>query len=112
MIKNTFTFKKAVPLIVFLVLFSVGLAARAATTMNGKEVAPYVGHIVSHNERTGEIVVKTDNSTGHWRLSDHTVVFSGKERLTLSEVWSKTKKVRVHVSKDGEVQRITVLEWK
>ena len=109
MARKMFTLKKVMPVIVFTVLFSVGLAARAATIMNGKEVTPYVGHIVSHNERTGEIVVKTDNSTGHWRLSNHTVVFSGKERLTLSEVWSKTKKVRVHVSKDGEVQRITVL---
>jgi hypothetical protein len=111
MVRNTFTFKKVVALIVFFVLFSVGLAAGAATIMNGKEVTPYIGHIVSHNERTGEIVVKTDNSTGHWKLNNHTVVFSGKDRLTLSEVWSKTKKVRVHVSKDGEVQRITVLEW-
>jgi hypothetical protein len=112
MARRTFTFKKVVLLIVFFVLFSVGSAARAATIMNGKEVTPYIGHIVSHNERMGEIVVKTDNSTGHWRLSNHTVVLSGKDRLTLSEVWSKTKEVRVHVSKDGEVQRITVLEWK
>lgn len=112
MARKTFTFKKVVPLIVFFVVFGVSSAVRAATIMNGKEVTPYIGHIVSHNERTGEIVIKTDNSAGHWRLSNHTVVFSGKDRLTLSEVWSKTKKVRVYVSKDGEVQRITVLEWK
>ena len=112
MARKTFMLKKVVPLIVCLVVFGVGSAAGAATIMNGKEVTPYIGHIVSHNERTGEIVVKTEKSTGHWRVSNHTVVFSGKDRLTLSEVWSKTKKVRVHVSKDGEVQRITVLEWK
>lgn len=112
MARKAFTVKKVVPLIVFFVVFSVGSAARSATIMNGKEVTPYIGHIVSHNERTGEIVVKTDNSTGHWRLSNRTVVFFGKDRLTLSEIWSKTKEVRVYVSKDGEVQRITVLEWK
>jgi len=71
-----------------------------------------LGHIVSHNKKTGGIVIKTDKSSGHWRLSNHTVVLSGKKRLTLSEIWSKTQKVRVHVSKDGEVQRIFVLQWK
>jgi len=106
------TFKKAIALMVFVVVFGFSSAVMAATIMNGKEVTPYIGHIVSHNERTGEIVIKTDSSTGHWRLSNHTVVLSGKDRLILSEIWRKTKKVRVHVSKDGEVQRITVLEWK
>jgi len=112
MAHKSFTLRRVIPLIAFVVVFSVGAAVRAATIMNGKEVTPYVGHIVSHNERTGEIVVQTDKSTGHWRLSNHTVVLYGKDRLALSEIWRKTKKVRVHVSKDGEVQRITVLEWK
>jgi hypothetical protein len=71
-----------------------------------------LGHIVSHNKSMGEVVIKTDKSSGHWRLSNHTVVLSGKKRLTPSEIWSKTQKVRVHVSKDGEVQQIFVLEWK
>jgi len=106
------TFKKAIPSILFIVVFSISSTVMAATIMNGKEVTPYIGHIVSHNERTGEIVIKTDNSTDQWRLSNHTVVLSGKKRLTLSEIWSKTQKVRVHVSKDGEIQRISVLEWK
>jgi len=88
------------------------IAASAQTIMNGKEVRPYTGHIVSHNDRTGEIVVKTDNSTGHWRLNSHVVVLSGKERLELANIWGKTKLVQVYVSKDGEVQRINVLEWK
>jgi hypothetical protein len=94
------------------VLLSANYAVLAGTIMNGKEVTPYTGYIVSHNERTGEIVVKTENSTGHWRLSSHVVVLSGKERLALPEIWRKTKTVQVYVSKDGEVQRINVLEWK
>ena len=91
---------------------SFNALAIAQTVMNGKEVKVYTGQIISHNDRTDGIVVKTDNSTGHWKLSHHTVVFSGKERLNLSDVWGKTKKVEVFVSKDGEVQRISVLEWK
>ena len=71
-----------------------------------------LGHIVSHNKKAEGIVIKTDKSTGHWRLSNHTVVLSGKKRLTLSEISSKIQKVRVHASKDGEIQRIFVLEWK
>jgi hypothetical protein len=75
-----------------------------------------LGHIVSHNKshnkKMGEVVIKTDKSTDHRRLSNHTVVLSGKKRLTLSEIWSKTQKVRVHVSRDREVRRIFVLEWK
>jgi len=71
-----------------------------------------LGHIVSHNKKAEGIVIKTDKSTGHWRLSNHTVVLSGKKRLTLSEISSKIQKVLVHASKDGEIQRIFVLEWK
>ena len=99
-------------MMILVVLLCVSSPIVAETIMNGKEVKMYVGHIVSHNERTGEIVIKTDNSTGHWRLSDHTVVLSGKERINLSDIWGKTKNVEVFVSKDGEVQRINVLEWK
>ena len=112
MTRKLFAFKSAFALMLFVVVCGVSPAFLAATVMNGKEVTPYVGHIVSHNERTGQIVVKTENSTGHWRLSDHCVVLHGKERLQLSDIWGKTEKVQVWVSKDGEVQRITVLEWK
>jgi hypothetical protein len=94
------------------VLFLACIAASAQTIMNGKEVRPYTGQIVSHNDRTGEIVIKTENSTGHWRLHRHVTVLSGRERLELSDIWGKTRLVQVWVSKDGEVQRITVLEWK
>lgn len=109
---NVFKSKKAIALLVFVVLFAVSSIVSAETIMNGKEVKAYIGHIVSHNERTGEIVIKTDNSTGHWRLSHHTVVLSGRERLSLADIWGKTRLVRVYVSRDGEVQRISVLEWK
>jgi len=95
-----------------LLVLCLGAAVTAQTMMNGKEVRPYIGHIVSHNDRTNEIVVKMDNSTGHWRLSPHTVVLSGQERLQLVDIWGKTQRVEVYVSKDGEVERITVLEWK
>jgi hypothetical protein len=111
MTKN-FWVKRIGVLVVIAVFLAVSSAAIAGTIMNGKEVKPYTGHIVSHNERTSEIVVKTENSTGHWKLSHHTVVLFGKERLNFSEIWRKTKKVEVFVSKDGEVQRISVLEWK
>lgn len=80
--------------------------------MNGKEVTPYTGQILSHNERTGEIVIKTDSSKGRWRLGQHTVVLFGNERMVPSEIGGKTKKVKALVSKDGEVQRIDVLKWK
>lgn len=104
--------KTAISLLILVVLLAVGSLASAQTIMNGKEVKEYVGHIVSHNSRTGEIVIKTENSTGHWRLSHHTVVFSGNERLYLDEIWRQTRLVRVYVSRDGEIQRINVLEWK
>jgi hypothetical protein len=112
MTRRFLTFKKALALMSFVVVFGVRPVVLDATIMNGKEVTPYIGQIVSHNERTGQIVIKMDKSTGHWRLSKHTVVLSGKERLTLSDIWGKTQKVQVYVSKDGEVQRISVLEWK
>jgi hypothetical protein len=40
-----------------------------------------LGHIVSHNKKAGEIVIKTDKSTGHRRLSNHAVILSGKKRV-------------------------------
>jgi hypothetical protein len=106
------TFRNAIALMLFVVVCGVSPAVLDATIMNGKEVTPHVGQIVSHNERIGQIVIKMENSTGHWRLSNHCVVLHEKERLQLSDIWGKTQKVQVWVSKDGEVQRITVLEWK
>jgi uncharacterized alkaline shock family protein YloU len=103
--------KKVTALAVFIVVFAISSMA-GAVIMNGKEVQQHVGNIVSHNDRTGEVVIKTDNSTGHFKVSHRTAVFFGKERLTLADIWGKTKKVKAHVSQDGEIQRITVLEWK
>ena len=115
MIRRLAGSKKASVFIVVVLVSIFAAASVQAVVMNGKEVTPYVGHIVSHNHRTGEIVVKTENSTGHWRLHRHvTVLNEGKasERLNIEEIWRKTKKVRVWVSEDGEVERISVLEWK
>ena len=106
---------KIAVLFIFVLTLSFSVSAAYAVTMNGKEVIPYVGHIVSHNNRTGEVVIKTDKSTGHWRLHRNVVVLNeGKanERLYLEEIWRNTRTVKVWVSRDGEVQRISVLEWK
>jgi len=63
---------------------------------------------------TGEIVVKLEDepSTGHWRLHPHLVAYFGPDKIALDEVWGRSRKVRVFVAKDGEVERIVVLEWK
>ena len=115
MMLKVFGFKTTAVFITLIFLLSFTASIVHAKKMNGKEVTPYVGHIVSHNNKTGEIVVKTDISTGHWRLHRNvTVLNEGKasERLALDDIWRNTKKVRVWVSEDGEVQRISVLEWK
>jgi len=44
--------------------------------------------------------------------TQHAVVLRGKERLSLSEIRGKTKRVRAWVAKSGEVERIDVLAWK
>ena len=111
MTDRIWSMKKVAALTIFIFVFAVSSMA-GAVVMNGKEVQQHVGNIVSHNDRTGEVVIKTDSSTGHWKVSHRTAVFFGKERLQLSDIWGKTKKVRAHVSQDGEIQRITVLEWK
>jgi len=100
-------------IIMFLSLASTMMTAAASTIMNGKEVTAHVGQIVMHNANTRQIEIKTEeNSTGHWKLADHVVVLRGKERLSLSEIWGKTKRVRAWVAKSGEVERIDVLAWK
>ena len=107
--------KKSAVLFVMVFTLSFTVSTAHAVIMNGKEVKAYVGHIMSHNDRTGEIVIKTDSSTGHWHLHRHvTVLNEGRagERLDLEDIWRNTRKVRVWVSRDGEVERISVLEWK
>ena len=99
-----------------IVLFAFAFArmtASAETIMNGKEVTPYFGRIVMHNERTHKIEVKTEeNSTGTWKVSGRVVVMHKGDRLDLSGIWGKTKRVKVWVTKSGVVERIDVLEWK
>jgi len=115
MTSRTSNLKKFAIFFVFVLTLSFTVSVAYAVTMNGKEVIPYVGHIVSHNNRTGEVVVKTDKSIGHWRLHRNVTVFNeGKanERLYLEDIWRNTRTVRVWVSRDGEVERISVLEWK
>ena len=99
--------------LLLLVLASMGVTARAETTMNGKEVTPYVGKIVMHNAHTHKIEIKTEeHSTATWRVAHHIVVLRKGERLDLSDIWGKTKRVRAWVTKSGLVERIDVLEWK
>ncbi len=115
MMPRKLNLKKSAVFFTFVLLFIFTVSAAHAVIMNGKEVIPYVGHIVSHNYRTGEVVIKTDKSTGHWHLHRHvTVLNEGKasERLNLEDIWRNTRQVRVWVSRDGEVERISVLEWK
>ena len=115
MMPRVLNVNKAVIFLVFALTLGFTISAAHAVVMNGKEVTAYVGHIVSHNNRTGKIVIKTENSTGNWRLHNHvTVLNEGKssERLNLEDIWRNTRKVRVWVSRDGEVERISVLGWK
>jgi hypothetical protein len=56
--------------------------------VKAKKIILTLGHIVSHNKK---IVIRTDKSKNHRRLSNYTVVLSGKKRLTLSEICYPTK---------------------
>lgn len=89
------------------------MSASAETIMNGREVTAHMGRIVMHNERTHQIEIKTEeHSSGTWKIAEHIVVLRKGERLALSDIWGKTKRVRAWVSKAGVVERIDVLEWK
>ena len=82
-------------------------------TVSAEETTPYVGKIVMHNARTHKIEIKTEeHSTGTWRVAKHIMVLRKGERLELSDIWGKTKRVRAWVTKSGIVERIDVLEWK
>ena len=88
--------------------------AQVPLHINNTEAFPHVGHIVSHNTRTGEIEIKLDDeaATGHWRLHPHVVAYDGPNKISLDDVWGRSKQVRLFVSKDGVVHRIIVLAWK
>ena len=64
MLPKMLTLKKSAVLLIIVLALSFTVSAAYAVTMNGKEVIPYVGHIVSHNNMTGDVVIKTDKSTG------------------------------------------------
>jgi len=103
----------AISSVVLLSLACTLMTSSAATIMNGKEVTAHIGQIVMHNERTHKIEIKTEeHSTGTWKVAERIVVLRKGERLALSEIWGKTKRVRAWVSKAGVVERIDVLEWK
>jgi len=93
-------FRRASTLMVLMIVFGMGLTVLAETIVNGEEARLYIGHIVSHNERTSQIVIKTENATGRWRLSRQTALFYGKERLTLPEIFGKNKAIRDLCFKD------------
>ena len=116
MTKHVRRCRKMIALIAGLAIIGVGAAAMAKGAKNEKknngDVKEYVGTIVSHNDKTNQIVIKTATSTGHWKLSDHVSVSSDKGHVSLSDIWGKTKKVRVKVSQEGEVEHIHVIEWK
>lgn len=100
-------------LAVLILLATAGLPSIVRSAADHGEVtAAYVGRIVSHSEKTGEIVVRTARSTHHWKLGRRVAAYYGKDRVQLSVVWHRAGKVRLHVSHDGEVQRITVLSWR
>lgn len=46
----------------------------------------------------------------YFSMTSKTVVIFNKKPVELSEVWQKTKKVRIHVV-GPYVQRIDILEW-
>lgn len=85
-----------------------------ALAVNGKEVTMHIGRIIAHNDRTGEIVIKTSNTTGRWHLNPSVAVFDEKHqnaKLYLDRIWGNAKRVKVWVAKDGEVEVLSVIEW-
>jgi|GEM_PF-3423070 hypothetical protein len=84
--------------------------APAPMVMNGKQVRDYNGRVNMLNERDGKIIINIDDgSTGNWNVGRYTVVLRGSQREPLSLLLS-SKRVRVFVSQDGEVQRVEILQ--
>jgi len=108
----SFVFRKIKASAVFILIMAVSLPVIAASAADHGQEAAYTGRIVSHNERTGEIVFKTGRSRHHWKLSRRVVAYYGKDRVQLPVVWHRSREVRVYISGDGEVERIIVLSWR
>ena len=108
----TLAFRKIAVLTAFILMAAVYSPVTAGSIADREETAVYTGRIVSHNERTGEIVFKAGRSRHHWRLGRRVVAYYGRDRVQLPVVWHRSRDVRVYVSRDGEVQRIIVLSWR
>jgi hypothetical protein len=107
-------FGKTMSLLAFLIVFCLGSVVVTETTVNAKDEERYVGNIIDY--KFGMIQLEHNDPTIQKKIlylivDSKTVVLSGKKPVNLSEVWQKTKKVRVNVSK-GKVQQIDILEWK
>ena len=87
-----------------------GNQGSGSLAMNGKPVRAYMGSVNMLNEGAGKIVVKVDDgSTGNWNVGKYTVVLRGSQREPLSLLVS-SKRVKVYVSQDGDVQRVEILQ--
>jgi len=109
---RSLAFRKIAASAVFFLMMAASLPVFAGSAAGHGQEAAYTGRIVSHNERTGEIVFRTGRSRHHWRLSRRVVAYYGKDRVQLPVVWHRSKEVRVYISGDGEVERIVVLSWR
>jgi len=87
-------------------------AARPAPTggrTNGQVVRSYLGRVEMMNLRDGRIVIDVDDgSKGDWRIGGYTVVLRGAEREPLKAALD-SRRVRVWVTREGQVERINIL---
>jgi len=107
-----FTIAKMFILLAIFTMFAMGAVLTAATAANAQT---YIATIDSYNANLGMIQFthndpNVDKKTLFFAANDNTEMYSGEKPVKLSEVWKKTKKVRIQVDK-GRIQRIDVLEW-
>jgi hypothetical protein len=96
-------------------MFICGLAfAQNPRRINDKDAFPRVGQVVSFNLHAREVMVKVDGekAPGLWRLNPKADAFYLIEEIAVEEALRLSRKVRFQVSRDGEVERIDVLEWR
>jgi hypothetical protein len=108
---------KVLALLSVLAVLCAGARAAAGTTRQGAgNGETYIGSIWNYSKILGTIQIEhQDPAIAKKRLSfavdGETVVRAGKDEVDLSDVWRRTRKVRVAVSQ-GKVGRIDILEWK
>jgi len=103
------TFGKSFGCAIALLLLGAAADLAAQPVMNGKPVRAYAGHVVMLNEREGRIVIDVDDgSKGDWRIGGYTVVLRGGEREPLKAALD-SRRVRVWVTREGQVERINIL---